>query len=273
MNELTEHKPAALPMTAAEIKGQRDVIVEIMRGVMVKDVHYGVIPGTQKPTLLKGGSDMLLSAFHIAAEPVIEDLSTLHEIRYRVRVRGTSMGSGNLVGVGIGECSSGEEKYKWKKCGDRQFQATPENMRREKWKSGRNGEWCEKQVRTEPADLANTILKMAKKRAQIDLTLTVLAAGDIFQNDVPPPSNGHQAPPQHHSPPPSPSSPPPSNSTPPPQDDAGDHGKAIFDLRKMCDQAGLREIDVWAQFHAVSWGDIKPDQVADVKQFIEDNSP
>jgi hypothetical protein len=40
------------------------------------------------------------------------------------------------------------------------------------------------QIRTEPADVANTVLKMAKKRAQIDLTLTATAASDIFTQDV-----------------------------------------------------------------------------------------
>ena len=40
------------------------------------------------------------------------------------------------------------------------------------------------QVRTNPADIANTVLKMAKKRAQIDLTLTATAASDCFTQDV-----------------------------------------------------------------------------------------
>jgi hypothetical protein len=44
--------------------------------------------------------------------------------------------------------------------------------------------WEDMQVRTEPADVANTVLKMAKKRAQIDLTLTATAASDIFTQDV-----------------------------------------------------------------------------------------
>ena len=272
MSDLVEHQPAALPMRAADITEQRNVVVEIMQRVMVREVHYGTIPGTQKPTLLKPGADMLLSAFHIAAEPIIEDLSTLHEIRYRVRVRGTAMGSGNLIGVGIGECSSGEEKYKWKKCGQRQYDATPDNMRREKWKNSRNGEYCEKQIRTEPADLANTILKMAKKRAQVDLTLTALAVGDLFSNDTPPPSNTPAPPPPQNAPPRQTPQPPPIDGNPPGSGDS-EHGKAIYDLRKACDAAGLRDIDVWAHLNVVSWGDIKPDQVAGARQFIEDNAP
>jgi hypothetical protein len=40
------------------------------------------------------------------------------------------------------------------------------------------------QVRTEPADLANTILKMASKRAKIAMTLNVTAASDAFTQDA-----------------------------------------------------------------------------------------
>jgi hypothetical protein len=40
------------------------------------------------------------------------------------------------------------------------------------------------EVRVDPADVANTVLKMAKKRAQIDMTLTATAASDIFTQDL-----------------------------------------------------------------------------------------
>ncbi len=39
-------------------------------------------------------------------------------------------------------------------------------------------------MRTNPADQANTILKMAKKRAEVDLCLTALACSDIFTQDM-----------------------------------------------------------------------------------------
>ena len=40
------------------------------------------------------------------------------------------------------------------------------------------------QVRVEPADISNTVLKMACKRAEVAMVLTVLAAGDIFSQDL-----------------------------------------------------------------------------------------
>ena len=95
--------------------------------------------------------------------------------------------SGVFVGAGIGECSSNEEKYKWRKvvC-DQEFEETPLDRRREKWCKGwgNKGPYKQKQVRTEPADLANTILKMAKKRGLIDAVLTATAASDCFTQDL-----------------------------------------------------------------------------------------
>ncbi len=175
------------PLTAAQIKAQVQLIQEVMEAVMKKDHHYGIIPGTPKPTLYKPGAEKLLSTFHIGADPseYITDLSTEDEIRYRVAVKGFSQAMGNLLGVGIGECSSNEEKYKWRKpvCNE-EFDETPSDRKRIVWKHGEKMPYQAKQVRMNPSDIANTILKMAKKRALIDMTLTITAASDIFDQDL-----------------------------------------------------------------------------------------
>jgi hypothetical protein len=180
------------------VKAQVKAIQEVLHGVMKKDVHYGVIPGTQKPTLYKAGAEMLLTTFRISVDPEIEDLSTDDAIRYRVKARGIAnaeikMGGviGHVVGAGVGECSTDEEKYRWRAAhGDGEWNDTPEDRRRIKWGSkwgqgqGDRIETQTKQIRTNPADLANTVLKMAKKRAQIDLCLTALSASDVFDQDL-----------------------------------------------------------------------------------------
>src|SRR5690606_12063089 len=153
--------------------------------VMKPDTHYGVIPGTNKPSLYKAGSEVLLATFRIAVDPQVQDMSTEDEVRYRVKCVGVHQTTGIVVGTGIGECSSNEEKYRWRKavC-DEEFEATDPARRRIAYKRGRNNVYTIKQVRAEPADVANTVLKMAKKRAQIDLTLTATAASDIFTQDI-----------------------------------------------------------------------------------------
>jgi hypothetical protein len=175
----------ARALTAAEVKGHVQLIQRVMESVMKEGVHYGTIPGTDKPALYKAGSEVLLTTFRIAVNPRVEDLSTGDEIRYRVFCTGTHQTSGIVIGTGLGECSSGEEKYKWRRavC-EEEFDGTPETRRRVKFGRKQQGHYTVQQVRTEPADVANTVLKMAKKRGQIDFTLTALAASDCFNQDL-----------------------------------------------------------------------------------------
>lgn len=169
-------------LTVADLKTQVSLIQEVMKAVMRKDEHYGTIPGCQKPSLYKPGAEKLLMTFRIATDATVEDLSGVDEARYRITSKGTSILTGVLVGSGVGECSSNEEKYKWRAsvC-DAEFEATSEDRRRLKFK--RDGSTI-KQVRTNHADVANTILKMADKRAFVALALKVTAASDIFTQDV-----------------------------------------------------------------------------------------
>jgi hypothetical protein len=172
------------PLTATEIRAGVNLIQDVMRSVMKEGVHFGTIPGTPKPTLYKAGAEKICSTFRIAIEPIAEDLSTSDESRYRVTARALTQ-SGVHLGSGIGECSSNEAKYRWRApvC-DEEFEETPEDRRRKVWKRGQKGGYQQKQIRTEPADVANTILKMATKRAMIAVTLQVTAASDIFAQDI-----------------------------------------------------------------------------------------
>ena len=185
MNAVVEVTRSSLPQSATEIRAHVNRIQEVMAAVMKADTHYGTIPGTNKPTLYKAGSEVLLSTFRISVDPRIEDLSTADEVRYRVTAIGRHQTTDIIIGSGVGECSSSEEKYRWRSavC-DEEFDETDASRRRVKWKRGNNGNYQVRQVRTEPADVANTVLKMAKKRAQIDMTLTALAASDIFTQDM-----------------------------------------------------------------------------------------
>jgi hypothetical protein len=264
------------PMTAIEVQSQVAVIKEIMQKIMIKDVHYGTIPGTKSPTLYKPGSDTLLSAFHIAVDPEIEDLSTYTEIRYRIKCRGLAMGSGTLIGIGLGECSSNEEKYKWKKCGQREFNATDPSRRRVKigkvWDDHqrRYAEGEIIQVRQEPIDVANTVLKMAKKRAQVDLTLTALAAGDVFDQPAQPekPMKMGDEPQNKH---------PQQPDIPPGFDDVADAGADgelnLGFIRTAMNKSGLRDVDLWAHLEITSWNEIKGDLLPKAAVWIDENQP
>lgn len=174
------------PLTATEIRQQVNTIQHVLKQVMQENTHYGKIPGTNAPSLFKPGAEKIMATFRLSADPEVTDLSDGDQIRYLVKVRLLSV-SGHFVGAGIGECSSNEEKYKWRNavCQEEFEEASPDR-KREKWNKGYQNAPAYKrlQIRTEPADLANTILKMAKKRGLVDAVLTATAASDIFTQDV-----------------------------------------------------------------------------------------
>ncbi|MGS1076689.1 hypothetical protein [Pseudoxanthomonas beigongshangi] len=186
MNAVVQFQPAVdnygqRSLTAADVRAQVNLMQDVMQEVMKDGTHYGRIPGTQSKSLYKAGAEKLMATFRLAAKPEVEDLSEGGEVAYRVTVNLLTAG-GVFVGAGIGECSSAEEKYSWRAAvHKKEWEATPENRRRIKYY--RDGKEVQ-QVRTNPADVANTILKMAKKRAQVDAVITATAASDIFTQDI-----------------------------------------------------------------------------------------
>lgn len=188
MGEVIEHRPQSQQVaTAGEIKAQVQRIQEVMHAVMKKDTHYGTIPGTPKPSLWKPGAEVLCATFRIAPKFEVEDLSDYDCVRYRVKCIGEHQTTGTVMGEGVGECSTNEAKYKWRRAvGPKEFAATPEDRKRVKytWHHQRREEIEELQIRTEPADMANTVLKMGCKRALVAMTLNVTAASDCFSQDL-----------------------------------------------------------------------------------------
>jgi hypothetical protein len=173
-------------LSTAEVLARTHRIKEIQATVMKVNTHFGTIAGTPKPTLYQPGADILLVTFRIAPKVGnLEDLSTEDQIRYRMTIKGLTQDTEAFLGEGVGECSSDEEKYRWRKAAcEEEWQETDPTMRREKWRKGNAKPWKEKQVRTSPADVANTILKMAFKRAKVAMAINVTACSDVFAQDL-----------------------------------------------------------------------------------------
>lgn len=189
--EITPYRPAAgaqlevLPV--AHIKQNQQAIFDLMRDALQYGIDFGEIPGTDKKTMLKPGAEKVLMMFGLSVEvSIAQDLGDHDSIRYRIILIARSRGSGVVIGSGVGECSSNEEKYRWRRvvCVE-EFEDAPPDRKREAWKMDRQTKkpYQVKQIRTVPADVANTILKMAKKRALVDLALTCTAASSLFTQD------------------------------------------------------------------------------------------
>lgn len=170
------------PLTASDVRNQVNLIQKVMAEVMREGEHYGRVPGCgDKNVLLKAGAEKLASTFRLAPSYEIErDAGPDGHISYRIKCSITSSGSGNFLGSGVGCGSTAEDKYAWRQDNPGEWDATDEKNRRIKYT--RKGQFT--QVRTNPRDVENTVLKMSKKRAFVDAVLTVTAASDIFTQDI-----------------------------------------------------------------------------------------
>lgn len=182
------------------------LVKQVMERVMTKDVHYGVCPGTDKPTLKKPGAEILCCTFRLGPDyEVFEKYDGQH---YTVRAKCTlnHIPTGNRVGSGDGLCTTKESKYAFRisgrkcpKCGaEAIIQGKPEYgggwicWSRKGGCGEKFGEEVEAIKNQQPSkveneslpDQYNTVLKMACKRALIAVTLNATAASDIFTQDL-----------------------------------------------------------------------------------------
>lgn len=160
----------------ATLKKRMKFIQDVKKAVMVKDVHFGVIPGCKKDSLLKPGAETLCQAFRLT--PIIETRIVADdptaEWSYEVERtnrdtgevymdEGTCIGlfeveaictlysmTGAIVGRASARCSNRENKYRGLPM------------------------W----------DLRNTIEQMAGKRAHVSTTRTSLGCSDLFDMDI-----------------------------------------------------------------------------------------
>lgn len=182
MPAMTGEELATAPLLPAQLIARLARIQTVMRQVMEEGIDYGKIPGTDKPSIFKPGAEKLAVTFHLGiGDPIVTDLGDGYERRYRVSVPVIAP-TGVVLAVGVGECSTEEDKYAWRRPNhQKEYDAAPADRRRIKYQ--RNGEeW--QQVRTHPADASNTILKMAHKRAYIHGIVMATGAGSIFGQDL-----------------------------------------------------------------------------------------
>lgn len=168
-----------------ELEKRLDQITTLTKKKMKNGKDFGQIPGCDKPSLWQPGAEKIKMLFNLSADPEIEDLSNAFEVRYRVRCKIYS-NDNRFLGAVSGECSSAEEKYKWRSavCNE-EFDDTPEADRRVKYgrKRGGTGFWKQRQVAMNPFSQRNTILQMAQKRAFVAAIKNTTGASEIFTVD------------------------------------------------------------------------------------------
>jgi hypothetical protein len=140
----------AIPLAEAENRSRQ--LQQFVREQLVDGEDYGIIPGTNKPTLFKSGAEKLNAIFGFAPQAEVtnrvEDW-TRGFVSYEVKVSLLNKRTGVVEAEGLGICNSKERRY----------------------------------AKQDAAAVANTVLKMARKRALVDATLSATQASGHFTQD------------------------------------------------------------------------------------------
>jgi hypothetical protein len=140
-------------ISLADAKDRILLLQEFVKDMMVQGIDYGVVPGCPKPCLLKPGAEKLCDIFGFSKR--IEVLNRQEDwnkglFAYEVKTTLINKRTSLVEAEGVGNCNSQEKKYK-----------------------------------TQDAfSIANTVLKMAKKRALVDAVLSATRSSGLFTQDL-----------------------------------------------------------------------------------------
>lgn len=155
-------------------------VQQAIAGTLKKKQDFDVIPNTNKPTLLKPGAEKILMMFGLTSEyEIVEQVEDWNKGVFAYTVRCILSKDGMKITEGLGSCNSKEDKYRyrWVYANDVPVGIDPSTLKTNQYGKFRiENEEIYSQV--------NTILKMAKKRAQVDATLTVASLSEVFTQDM-----------------------------------------------------------------------------------------
>ncbi|WP_312095358.1 hypothetical protein [Aminipila sp.] len=142
-----------MAFSLSEVEERLNMLQKFISKIMVEGTDYGVLPNTDKRCLFKSGAEKLCDVFGLSKR--IEIISRVEDFdkgifHYEAKAIVTDKKTGIIEAEGVGSCNSREKKY-----------------------------------RTQDAyNIANTVLKMAKKRALVDAVLSATRSSDIFTQDI-----------------------------------------------------------------------------------------
>ena len=118
---------------------------------MRQNHDYGIVPGTDKPTLLKPGAEKILMMMGLRSEfEIVDSTRDFEKGFFQYQVRCKLFKGDLLITEGLGSCNTKEKKY----------------------------------AKQDPYSIDNTVLKMAKKRVLVDAALLVASLSDVFTQDL-----------------------------------------------------------------------------------------
>jgi len=167
-----------LPVTQTDFEAlseQRKMLLSFVAQQLKKDVDFGVVPGTKKPSLFKPGAEKLARLFGLGSrftllDKTIDKQQNFAMFTYKAEI--LHLKTGQIIAECEASCNSQEKKFKERTV------------------------WIERNRRKEPVkeatpifDILNTLQKMSQKRAFVGAIILAVAASDFFTQDIDDPAD------------------------------------------------------------------------------------
>lgn len=193
---------------------QKAVLQDVVEKYLLPTVDFGLIPGTgNKPALFKAGAEKLMDVYGLAADPVIESKIEDYDkglFDYTIKAYIKTRDGKLTLSSALGSCSSFESKYRYVSKNRSCPECESETIFKSKYpdkKTGDLGFYCfaakggcganftsddkriteqetGKKERTDMADIKNTVLKMAEKRAVVAAVIRATRSAELFTQDL-----------------------------------------------------------------------------------------
>lgn len=164
-----------------------------LKNILVEGHDYDKIKGCgDKQTLLKPGAEKILMALGITSSyDLIEHTENFDgKGFFAYTVKCTLNKNGAKITEGLGHANSKEKKWAVESVYEKDLpEGTDKSLLKKREIKTSNGTFTKYEIDADANSKANTILKMAKKRSQIDAVLTVASLSEVFTqdfDDIPP---------------------------------------------------------------------------------------
>lgn len=174
VEDQSQYSGSNLPVTQSDfdaLANQRKMLKTFTASQLTKEVDYGIIKGTPKNSLFKPGAEKLQRLFGLGCRFVQTDKEVDRRenyASYTYKCEVYHLKSGQVIAECEGVCTSHEKKYK--------SRAIYSGYGQNKKKTG--------EEMTPIADIQNTLMKMAQKRAMVGATILAVGASDFFTQDL-----------------------------------------------------------------------------------------
>jgi len=140
-------------ISLSEAQERNKMLQEYVEKMLKSGIDYGIISGSQKPSLYRSGAEKLIQAYGLSKQVSVVNRTECWDqglFNYEVKVTLVNKKTGQIEAEGLGSCNTKEKRY-----------------------IGQN-----------PFNLVNTVLKIAHKRALVSAAISSTISSQIFTQDL-----------------------------------------------------------------------------------------